>query len=128
MDQANEAKCAVKFLTLVHLLVPTQGFHQPHRGRWIQPLRAEGPSSSCFPASSLLAPPPQDLVLQALDLTTEVAIEEDWNSIVELRLNVFTVYPDSAVRRQMAERARKKIKEARTRKAHKARQRFCLSY
>mmetsp|Transcript_35687 Transcript_35687/g.80468 ORF Transcript_35687/g.80468 Transcript_35687/m.80468 type:complete len:382 (-) Transcript_35687:216-1361(-) len=76
------------------------------------------PETKTLPMSSFMPPfPPTGRPNHLADLTypikTLVATEDDLAAVVELRLDVFTAYPDSVVRRRMATRALKKLLERR---------------
>ena len=75
------------------------------------------PETKTLPMSSFMPPfPPTGRPNHLADLTypikTLVATEDDLAAVVELRLDVFTAYLDSVVRRRMATRALKKLLEA----------------
>lgn len=74
------------------------------------------------PPSGFLAPPERRLrdpsgVLppdhDASDIHTSVALPEDFSEVAALRLDVFTAYPNSLVRRQMEKRALTKMEDRR---------------
>jgi len=74
------------------------------------------------PPSGFLTPPerrPRDPLTTSLpdqdapDIHTSVALPEDFNEVAALRLDVFTAYPNSLVRRQMEKRALVKMEERR---------------